>query len=218
MKMSGSEATGRDTNGRAIWQGLRDAGCEVGDQGFLQGDAARLVLACQANMAWVRNSTTMNTRILKGVCLVTAGAILASTSVGTARAQFPYVPSLPFSNSSTAEKVVTAAVIAITIYSIAHYQATEHQRQIAEVRARQSYARMSAQRRAEMKKKRVRYIAVDTERGQKTSPKAKKTVMIYDTQTNKVASNVAYDVEKTPSVGQTAKIDNYSAEYVGSGL
>jgi hypothetical protein len=160
----------------------------------------------------------MNTRILRGVCLVTAGAILASASVGTARAQFPYVPSLPFSNSSTAQNVVTAAVIAITIYSIARYEATEHQRQVAEIRARQSYARMSAQRRANMKAKKVRYIAVDTERGQKTSPKAKKTVMIYDTQTNKVASNTAYDVEKAPSVGTTAKIDNYSAEYVGSGL
>ncbi len=160
----------------------------------------------------------MNTRILRGICLVTAGAILAGASVATARGQFPYVPSLPFSNSSTAEKVVTAAVIAITIYSIARYEATEHQRQVAEIRARQSYARMSAQRRANMKAKKVRYIAVDTERGQKTSPKAKKTVMIYDTQTNRVASNTAYDVEKAPSVGTTAKIDNYSAEYVGSGL
>jgi hypothetical protein len=160
----------------------------------------------------------MNTRILKGVCLVTVGAMLASASIGTARAQFPYVPSLPFSHGDTASTIVTAAVVAITIYSIARYEANERQRQIAEQRARQSYARMSAQRRANMKAKKVRYIAVDTERGQKTSPKAKKTVMIYDTQTQKIASNTAYDVEKTPGVGSTAKIDNYSAEYVGSGL
>jgi hypothetical protein len=106
----------------------------------------------------------------------------------------------------------------MTIYAIARYDATERQRQVAEGRARQSYARMSPKRRADMKAKKVRYIAVDTERGHKSSPKAKKTVMIYDTQTQKVASNVAYDVEKTPSVGATAKIDNYSAEYVGSGL
>jgi hypothetical protein len=160
----------------------------------------------------------MKIPILRAACLATVGAILASASIGTARAQFPYVPSLPFSNSSTAERIVTAAVIAITIYSIARYEATERQRQVAEVRARQSYARMSAKRRADMKARKVRYIAVDTERGQKTSPKAKKTVMIYDTQTNRVASNTAYDVEKAPSVGTTAKIDSYSAEYVGSGL
>ncbi|HSP46151.1 MAG TPA: hypothetical protein VLO30_09175 [Chthoniobacterales bacterium] len=176
------------------------------------------VFACQAVGRWGKKAATMNKKILKGVCLVTVGALLASASIGTARAQF-YVPSLPFSGGgNTAEHIVTAAVIAITIYSIAHYEATEHQRQIAEARARQSYAHMSGKRRADMKARKVRYIAVDTERGQKTSPKAKKTVMIYDTQTNRVASNTAYDVEKAPSVGQTAKIDNYSAEYVGSGL
>ena len=109
-------------------------------------------------------------------------------------------------------------MVAATIYFVARYEATERQRIVAEQRARQSYARMPEGRKAAMKKKKVRYIAVDTEKGQKTSPKAKKTVMIYDTQTQKVASNTAYDVEKAPAVGSTAKIDNYSAEYVGSGL
>jgi len=159
---------------------------------------------------------SMKPSTIKLTCLLTAGAFLISAPI--ARAQIPYVP-LPFSsNSSTAQRVVTAVVIAATIYAIARYQATEHQRQVAEMRARQSYARMSAQRRANMKAKKVRYIAVDTEKGAKTSPKAKRTVMIYDTQTQKVASNTAYDVEKTPAVGTTAKIDSYSAEYVGSGL
>ena len=160
----------------------------------------------------------MKTRILKATCVVTIAALLGGASARVARAQFPYVPSLPFSHSNTAETVVAAAVVAITIYSIARYEASEHQRQVAEMRARQSYARMPAGRKAAMKKKKVRYIAVDTEKGQKTSPKAKKTVMIYDTETQKVATNTAYDVEKTPAVGSTAKIDNYSAEYVGSGL
>lgn len=157
----------------------------------------------------------MKTSTIKITCLLTAGALLIGAPV--ARAQIPYVP-LPFHHSSTAENVVTAVVIAATIYFIARYEASERQRQVAEQRARQSYARMSAQRKATMKKKKVRYIAVDTEKGAKTSPKAKKTVMIYDTETQKVATNVAYDVQKTPEVGSTAKIDNYSAEYVGSGL
>src|SRR6476469_4554777 len=157
----------------------------------------------------------MKTSTIKITCLLTAGALLASAPLS--RAQF-YVPSLPCSSNSAAEHIVTAAVVTAIIYSIAHYEATEHQRQIAEQRASQSYARMSAERKAAMKKKKVRYIAVDTEKGAKTSPKAKKTVMIYDTQTQKVASNTAYDVEKTPAVGSTAKIDSYSAEYVGSGL
>jgi hypothetical protein len=160
----------------------------------------------------------MKTRILKVTCAVTIAAVMAAASTRVAQAQIPYVPSLPFSHSSAAETVVTAAVVAATIYFIAHYEATERQRQVAEQRARQSYARMPEGRKTAMKKKKVRYIAVDTEKGQKTSPKAKKTVMIYDTQTQKIASNTAYDVEKPPTVGATAKIDNYSAEYVGSGL
>ncbi|MEN3369835.1 MAG: hypothetical protein V7609_1978 [Verrucomicrobiota bacterium] len=160
----------------------------------------------------------MNTRILKGACLLTVGALLATASVGTARAQFPYVPSLPFGGGSTAERVVTAAVIASVIYFIAKHEATERQRQVAETRARQSYAHMSPKRKAGLKQRKVRYIAVDTEKGAKSSPKARKTVMIYDTETQKIASNNAYDVEKAPNVGSTAKIDTYSAEYVGSGL
>ena len=158
----------------------------------------------------------MKPSTIKLTCLLTAGAFLISAPIG--RAQIPFVPSLPFHHSSTAEHVVTAVVIAATIYFIARYEATERQRQVAEMRGRQSYARMSGQRKANMKAKKVRYIAVDTEKGAKSSPKAKKTVMIYDTQTQKIASNTAYDVEKTPSVGSTAKIDSYSAEYVGSGL
>ena len=53
-----------------------------------------------------------------------------------------------------------------------------------------------------LKKKRVRYIAVDTEKNEKTSPRAKKTVMIWDTQSESIVGNNVYDVEKTPSVGQ----------------
>jgi hypothetical protein len=160
----------------------------------------------------------MKTRILRGTCLLTVGALLAAASVGTAPAQFPYVPSLPFSRSSAAETIITAAVVATVVYFIAKHEATERQRQVAEMRARQSYARMSPKRKAGLKQKKVRYIAVDTEKSAKSSPKAKKTVMIYDTQTQRIASNSAYDVEKAPTVGSTAKIDTYSAEYVGSGL
>ena len=158
----------------------------------------------------------MKTSTIKFTCLLTAGAFLLTAPIS--RAQIPFVPSVPFHNSSTAQKVITAVVIAATIYAIARYDADQRQREVAIMRGRQSYARMSAQRKANMKAKKVRYIAVDTERSKKSSPKAKKTVMIYDTQTQTVANNVAYDVEKTPAVGSTAKIDSYSAEYVGSGL
>ena len=194
--------------GKGRWRNLEG----VGRAGI---DAAQYLLARSTSLE-IRWPLRMKISLIKVTCLATAGAFLVSAPI--TRAQIPFVPSLPFHNSSTAEKVVTAVVIAATIYAIARYEADQRQREVAIMRGRQSYARMSAQRKANMKAKKVRYIAVDTERGKKTSPKAKKTVMIYDTQTQTVANNVAYDVEKTPAVGSTAKIDSYSAEYVGSGL
>ena len=74
-------------------------------------------------------------------------------------------------------------------------------------------AQASAQKPAKL----PRYIAVDTEKSDKTSPQAKKSVMVWDTEKQEVASGAVYDVKKSPTVGETAKFDRYSAEYVGSG-
>jgi hypothetical protein len=138
------------------------------------------------------------------------GAMGGSLAGGIARA----------TGASTGESVAigvaSGAVIAATTYIIAKHQATERQHRIAEERARIFYER-NQQRRAELKRKKVRYIAVETERSEKASPKAKKSVMIWDTQSEKVVGNNVYDVESTPAVGKTAKFETYSAQYVGSG-
>ena len=63
----------------------------------------------------------------------------------------------------------------------------------------------------------TRYIAVDTEKDEHTAAGAKKSVMIWDTQSQEVVGNNVYDVKSPPAVGSTAKFDTYSAEYVGSG-
>jgi hypothetical protein len=122
---------------------------------------------------------------------------------------------------STAESIATGAavgaVVAVTTYIIAKHQASERQRRIAEQRARVYYGRLSSEKKVALKKKRVRYIAVDTEKDQRTSPRAKKSVMIWDTQAEAVVGNNVYDVESAPSVGTTAKFETYSAEYVGTG-
>lgn len=122
---------------------------------------------------------------------------------------------------STAESIATGAavgaVVAATTYIIAKHQATERQRRIAEQRARVYYGRLSSARKADLQRKRVRYIAVDTERDEKTSPKARKAVMLYDTQSNEIVGNNVYDVQTPPPVGSTAKFETRSAEYVGGG-
>jgi hypothetical protein len=121
------------------------------------------------------------------------------------------------------------------------HEATAYQRKVAEANAR---AYMTAQRRTTAepkpagtprskakktkppepptaiapKKKLPRYIAVDTVKDERSSPKAKKVVMIWDTQSESIVGNNIYDLESPPSVGSTAKIETFSAEYVGAGF
>jgi len=118
---------------------------------------------------------------------------------------------------SIAIGAAAGAVVGLATYVIAKHQATERQRQIAEERARVYYGTLAPQKKLALKKKNLRYIAVDTVKDEKTSPQAKKAVMIWDTQSGKVVGNQVYDVQSTPTVGSTAQFDTYSAEYVGAG-
>jgi hypothetical protein len=109
--------------------------------------------------------------------------------------------------------VATGAVVAATAYVISKHQATERQRRVAQERAARAYA----YQRSHLKTHKTRYIAVDTEKDEHTAAGAKKSVMIWDTQSQQVVGNNVYDVKSPPAVGSTAKFDTYSAEYVGSG-
>ena len=53
-------------------------------------------------------------------------------------------------------------------------------------------------RKAQLKAKKVRYIAVETEKDAKTSPQAKKSVMVWNTEKQTLASDNVYDVQKSP--------------------
>jgi len=138
------------------------------------------------------------------------GAASGATAGGIARASGASV------GESVAIGAATGAVVAAVTYVIAKHQATERQHRIAEERARRAYAEMSAKRKAELKARKTRYIAVDTEKSEQTAG-AKKSVMIWDTQSEEVVGNNVYDIKSPPPVGSTAKFDTYSAEYVGSG-
>jgi hypothetical protein len=67
-----------------------------------------------------------------------------------------------------------------------------------------------------MKARKTRYIAVDTEKNNQTAAGAKESVMIWDTQSQKLVGDTVYDVKQTPQQGTTAKFDSYNAVYVGS--
>ena len=145
---------------------------------------------------------------------IAAGAIARASGMSTAQ--------------SLATGAAVGAVVAATTYVIAKHQATQRQRQVAEQRARLAHARMIAQRRAEerqapaARKKPVRrvprYIAVDTIKDERSAPRTKKAVMIWDTQSQQIVGNNVYDIETPPPVGSTTKFETYSAEYVGASL
>ena len=63
-----------------------------------------------------------------------------------------------------------------------------------------------------------RYIAVDTVKDKRASPKAKKVVMVWDTHAENFVGNNIYDVENPPAIGSTTKFETYAAEYIGTGL
>jgi hypothetical protein len=157
----------------------------------------------------------MKAHSLSAVSLFVAAAVWSNSCF----AQFPSLPGLPVPGwgSGAGNAAAAAAVAGLVVYIIEKHEASERQKQIAEERARRTYANMSAKRKAQLKAKKVRYIAVDTEKNSKTSPQAKKSVMVWDTEKQTIASDNVYDVQKSPPVGETAKFDRYSAEYVGSG-
>jgi len=116
---------------------------------------------------------------------------------------------------------VTAGAVAVAAagaYVISKQQATERQRKVAEQRAKLYMARLEKQEQeqaAAKKAKKPRYIAVQTEKTEKTQGKA--AVMVFDTQSNEVVGNSVYDMKSTPQVGETTKFDTYTAQYVGAG-
>ncbi len=157
---------------------------------------------------------SMKALILRAVSLLVAGAVWSHSSF----AQFP-LPQLPFNlpGGAPRDAATAVAIAGLVVYIIQKHEASERQKEIANERARRAYANMSTKKKTALKAKKVRYIAVDTEKNDKTSPEAKKSVMVWDTQSQQIAGGNVYDVKKSPEVGETAKFDKYSAEYVGSG-
>lgn len=144
-------------------------------------------------------------------------AAVAGTVAGLATG-IPLAAAGVSSSIAVPVSVGAAALAAGSAYIISKQQATERQRKIAEQRARLYVARQQKQLAAQpaaKKAKPARYIAVQTEKSEQS--KGKESVMVFDTQTNEVVGNNVYDLKSAPQVGQTAKFDTYSAQYVGAG-
>jgi len=99
--------------------------------------------------------------------------------------------------------------------SMVRRQATELQIKVAVRNATAYIAQLPPEKKLELKKKKIRYLAVPTVRSKETSPEAKAVVMIWDIPRETLVNKNVYEVENTPAVGKLASYDNIAAEYVG---
>jgi hypothetical protein len=111
---------------------------------------------------------------------------------------------------------ISADLASATGVIIAEHPATPHQVKVAQQRGR-AWIKHAGTTTAAAAPHRHRYIAIDTEPDGNTSPAAKKTVMIFDTQAQQVVGGNVYDVQTAPPVGSVARFETYSAQYVGPG-
>ena len=95
------------------------------------------------------------------------------------------------------------------------HTATKLQMQVAEQNARTYIAKLSPEKKQQLKKKKVKYLAVPTVRSKETSPQAKEVLMIWDVPRETLASKSVYELGTAPETGKLATYDDMVAEYVG---
>ena len=162
----------------------------------------------------------MNPRTLRTSCLLAAGAILmtgCSEQSGIAGALGGIAGSVAGiePGQSVATRMATGAAIGGGTYIIAKHEATELQRRTAEKNAKIYYAHLTPKKKADLKAKKIRYVLIPTVKSAETSPKAKEVRMTWDTQSESLADQYAYEFENPPAVGTVATVGGHTAEYVG---
>jgi len=110
----------------------------------------------------------------------------------------------------------TSRIIETQTMFIRH-TATELQRRIAAQNAKTYYAHLGPGKKNELKKKKIRYLAVPTVRSKQTSSRAKEVLMIWDIPRESLVGQYAYEVNTVPTVGEVASYDKVRAEYIGKG-
>jgi hypothetical protein len=95
------------------------------------------------------------------------------------------------------------------------HSATELQRRTAEKNAKAYYSHLPPKKKADFKKKKIRYILVPTVKSAETSPQTKEVRMTWDTQSESLVDKYVYEFQNPPAVGTVAKVAGYTAEYTG---
>jgi hypothetical protein len=99
--------------------------------------------------------------------------------------------------------------------ALLRFTATEEQAQVAREKAETYYTRLPPAKKAELKKRKIRYLAVPTVRSKDTPASAKAVIMIWDIPRETLASKQVYETENPLPAGKLASFDNMEAEYIG---
>lgn len=109
--------------------------------------------------------------------------------------------------SSTESAILGTAVgvtTAVIVYSYQKRKATEREHAAAAARVVKVKKKVKTKSKSAPK---TRYVAVPATKSD--------TVMLYDTKKDKMVSDSAYELEKTPKKGEVVKFGSVNAEYVG---
>jgi hypothetical protein len=95
------------------------------------------------------------------------------------------------------------------------HTATEYQRRVAEQNAKAFFRQLTPEKKAELKKKKVKTILISTVRSKETSPTAKEVRMRFSLEGESLIDDYAYEFNNPLQAGTIAKISGLDPEYVG---
>jgi len=95
------------------------------------------------------------------------------------------------------------------------HTATEYQRRVAEQNAKAFFKQLTPEKKAELKKKKVKAVLIPTVRSKETSPAAKEVRMRFSLEGESLIDDYAYEFNTPLQNGTVAQIAGLDAEYVG---
>ena len=95
------------------------------------------------------------------------------------------------------------------------HTATEYQRRVAEQNAKAFFSHLTPEKKAELKKKKIKTVLIPTVRSKETSPAAKEVRMRFSLEGESLIDDYAYEVQTPLQAGTIAKLNGLDPEYVG---
>jgi GMP synthase PP-ATPase subunit len=95
------------------------------------------------------------------------------------------------------------------------HTATEYQRRVAEQNAKAFFKQLTPEKKAELKKKKIKAVLIRTVRSRQTSPQAKEVRMRYDLEGESLIDDSAYEFTTPLTAGTITKAKGLEPEYVG---